>query len=104
MKMDCNGELQYYLGFVNQSVDKEEWPVNILESNAQHRFANNAICMIGHEISHAYDPQGAQYDENGNVADWWTEEDYEEFERRAAKNAEWFDQVIAFDDGEDRRL
>ena len=83
--MDCDGELQYYLGFVNQSVDKEEWPVNILESNAQHRFANNAICIhagflgdsvwrsdmsieekngtlgcvIGHEISHAYDPQGA---------------------------------------------
>ena len=31
--------------------------------------------MIGHEISHHFDDQGAKYDENGRLADWWTPED-----------------------------
>ncbi|MCD7905323.1 MAG: M13 family metallopeptidase [Clostridiales bacterium] len=36
--------------------------------------------MIGHEISHAFDSSGAQYDENGNASNWWTEEDKAKFE------------------------
>jgi putative endopeptidase len=34
---------------------------------------------IGHEISHAFDDQGAQYDGDGNLRDWWTKEDHENF-------------------------
>ena len=30
--------------------------------------------VIGHEISHAFDSTGAQYDKDGNLANWWTEE------------------------------
>ena len=35
--------------------------------------------VIGHEISHAFDNNGARCDENGNLANWWTEEDYKKF-------------------------
>lgn len=38
--------------------------------------------IIGHEISHAFDINGAGYDENGNISSWWTEEDYKKFEEK----------------------
>ena len=40
--------------------------------------------VIGHELTHGFDDQGRQYDEKGNVRDWWTEADGREFEKRAA--------------------
>lgn len=41
--------------------------------------------IIGHEISHAFDVNGAQFDKDGNLANWWSEADYAEFKKRAAK-------------------
>jgi putative endopeptidase len=35
--------------------------------------------LIGHEISHAFDDQGAQYDGDGNLSNWWTKDDHEKF-------------------------
>ncbi len=35
--------------------------------------------VIGHEISHAFDNSGANFDENGNLKNWWTEEDFKAF-------------------------
>ncbi|OON84952.1 hypothetical protein BXO88_14895 [Oribacterium sp. C9] len=44
------------------------------------------LCMVvGHEISHAFDTTGAYYDKNGNLADWWQEEDKAKFKERVAK-------------------
>ncbi|GAB2944364.1 M13 family metallopeptidase [Hymenobacter coalescens] len=40
--------------------------------------------VIGHEMTHGFDDQGRQYDSEGNLRDWWTKEDGEEFMRRAA--------------------
>ena len=40
--------------------------------------------VIGHEISHAFDRQGAQFDKDGNMSMWWTEEDYKKFQERNA--------------------
>ena len=37
--------------------------------------------VIGHEISHAFDNNGAHFDEKGNLSDWWTKEDFEAFDR-----------------------
>lgn len=50
--------------------------------------------IIAHEITHAFDNNGAKFDENGNVADWWTPEDYAEFEKLC-------DKVIQFYDGQE---
>jgi endothelin-converting enzyme/putative endopeptidase len=38
---------------------------------------------IGHELTHAFDDEGRQYDGDGNLRDWWTKEDAEKFEKRA---------------------
>ncbi|MBR7017092.1 MAG: M13 family metallopeptidase [Lachnospiraceae bacterium] len=119
------GVQQIYLAEINRPVDPDIWSVTVLESNASYHQNENAFCIqagflgdavwrgdmsieekygklgcvIGHEISHAFDTNGAQHDENGNISDWWTEEDYRVFEERARKLADWFSGVAAFDDG-----
>ncbi|UOR05074.1 M13 family metallopeptidase [Hymenobacter aerilatus] len=40
--------------------------------------------VMGHEMTHAFDDQGRQYDSEGNLRDWWTKADGEEFTKRAA--------------------
>ena len=40
--------------------------------------------VIGHEISHGFDDQGAQYDEKGNLRDWWTKDDHKKFAKKTA--------------------
>lgn len=47
--------------------------------------------IIAHEITHAFDNNGAKFDENGNAADWWTEQDYAEFEKRCEKMVDFYD-------------
>lgn len=49
--------------------------------------------VIGHEISHAFDNNGAQFDENGNLFNWWTEKDYEGFQVSTQKMIEQFDGI-----------
>ena len=49
--------------------------------------------VIGHEISHAFDNNGAQFDENGNLANWWTERDYANFKDLTKKMIEQFDGI-----------
>ncbi|WP_412031678.1 M13-type metalloendopeptidase [Metamycoplasma buccale] len=49
--------------------------------------------VIAHEISHAFDNNGANFDENGNMANWWTKEDKENFDLKAQKMIKLFDQV-----------
>ena len=46
---------------------------------------------IGHEISHSFDDQGAQFDAHGRLSDWWTKEDREHFEASGAKLARQYD-------------
>ena len=50
--------------------------------------------VIGHEISHAFDTNGAQYDKDGAKKNWWTDEDRAAFEKRVAKLIEWYDGFI----------
>ncbi len=53
--------------------------------------------IIGHEISHAFDTNGAQFDKNGAFSSWWTREDYAAFQARAAKLAAWYDGFIPWE-------
>lgn len=48
-------------------------------------------CVIGHEISHAFDNNGAQMDEFGNINNWWTEADYASFQEKTNLMVEQFD-------------
>lgn len=49
--------------------------------------------VIGHEISHAFDNNGAKCDENGNLNNWWTEEDFKRFEERTHAMIDEFDGI-----------
>lgn len=49
--------------------------------------------VIGHEISHAFDSNGAKCDENGNINDWWTEDDFKRFDAKVEKMVEQFDGI-----------
>lgn len=51
-------------------------------------------CVIAHEITHAFDNNGAMFDAQGNVSNWWTEEDYAAFQSLCQ-------QVVAFYDGQE---
>ncbi|WP_280253699.1 M13 family metallopeptidase [Nocardia abscessus] len=47
--------------------------------------------VIGHEIGHGFDDQGAKYDGDGNMVDWWTDEDRAEFGKRTTALIEQYD-------------
>ena len=49
--------------------------------------------VIGHEISHAFDTNGAKFDEKGNLKDWWLEEDFKAFEELTKAMTEQFDGI-----------
>lgn len=49
--------------------------------------------VIGHEVSHAFDNNGAQFDEFGNMKKWWTDQDYAEFKKRTQKEIDLFDGI-----------
>ena len=49
--------------------------------------------VIGHEISHAFDSNGAKCDENGNINNWWTEDDFKRFDAKVQQMIEQFDGI-----------
>lgn len=49
--------------------------------------------VIAHEISHAFDNNGAKFDENGSLSNWWTEQDLESFNKKAEDMITLFDGV-----------
>ena len=49
--------------------------------------------VIGHEISHAFDNNGSHFDENGNLFDWWKEEDFKRFEEKTKDMIAQFDGI-----------
>jgi putative endopeptidase len=52
--------------------------------------------VIGHEITHSFDDQGALFDARGQLANWWTKEDFAHFEASGAQLAAQFDQYEPF--------
>jgi len=54
--------------------------------------------IIGHEISHSFDTEGAEFDSTGRLRNWWTPADFEHFSASAARLASQFDQYHPFPD------
>lgn len=101
-------QYQFQLAKLNKPVDRTEWgttpstvtayynpsfneivfPAGILQFPYFDFSADDAInyggigMVIGHEMTHAFDDQGAQYDKDGNVKNWWTKEDYDKFKTK----------------------
>ena len=49
--------------------------------------------VIGHEISHAFDSNGAKCDEHGNINNWWTEDDFKRFDKKVQNMIAQFDGI-----------
>jgi putative endopeptidase len=99
--------------------DRTLWAMPAHEVNAYYKFNDNSVnfpagiltspffspessdvanlggigTLIGHEISHAFDNNGARFDENGNMKNWWTESDASEFEKRTEAMVKLFDGI-----------
>jgi endothelin-converting enzyme/putative endopeptidase len=54
--------------------------------------------VIGHVMGHAFDDQGSKYDPDGNINDWWTDQDREEFTERTQRLIDQFASFQVFDD------
>jgi putative endopeptidase len=83
----------YYNPVLNEIV----FPAGILQPPAFDVNAVDAVnygaigVVIGHEISHGFDDEGAQYDFLGRLRNWWTEKDLKDFQARGACVADQFD-------------
>lgn len=99
------------LNKLGKPIDKSEWFMTPQTVNAYYNPVNNEIVfpaailqppffnmeaddavnyggiggVIGHEIGHGFDDQGAKYDGSGNLRNWWTEQDKGQFQARGAK-------------------
>lgn len=104
---------------LSQPVDREEWGMSAATVNAYYSGLMNIIvfpaailqapfysinqsssanyggigAVIAHEISHAFDNNGAKFDENGNLHNWWTEEDLTQFQSLAQAMIDEFDGI-----------
>jgi putative endopeptidase len=111
---------------LHKPVDRTEWYITPQTYNAYYNPSNNEIVLpaaifilpgiddaqiddavvygyaagttIGHELTHGFDDQGRQFDERGNLKEWWTREDADEFTKRAAGIVKQFNDYIAVGD------
>ncbi|RFP12699.1 M13 family peptidase [Duganella sp. BJB475] len=85
--------------YYNPELNEIVFPAVILQPPFFNADADDAVnygaigAVIGHEISHGFDDQGAQYDGDGNLRDWWTKADHKNF---AAKSKMLVKQYNAF--------
>lgn len=49
--------------------------------------------IIGHEISHAFDNSGCKFDSDGNLVDWWTQDDYSKFKEKTQKVRDFYSKI-----------
>lgn len=74
--------------YYNPSMNEIVFPAGILQFPYFDLDADDAInyggigMVIGHELTHAFDDQGAQFDKDGNVKNWWSKEDYVKFKAK----------------------
>lgn len=104
---------------MDKPVDKEEWFMTPQTVNAYYSPLTNEICfpagilqppffdinaddaqnygaigvVIGHEMTHGFDDSGRKYDKNGNLVNWWTKEDEEQFKLLTDRLEKQFDDV-----------
>lgn len=90
----------YYNPVMNEIV----FPAAILQPPFFNADADDAINyggiggVIGHEFSHGFDDQGSQFDGQGNLNNWWSDEDRKLFEERTAKLVDQFNGFQVVDD------
>lgn len=90
--------------YYNPSTNEICFPAGILQkpffdSNADDAFNYGAIgVVIGHEMTHGFDDQGRHYDKNGNMKDWWTDSDAQQFAQRTRVLSDYFSGISVLPD------
>ncbi|WP_153558359.1 M13 family metallopeptidase [Roseimaritima sediminicola] len=90
--------------YYNPTMNEIVFPAAILQPPFFNMAADDAVnyggigAVIGHELSHGFDDKGSQYDGAGNLRDWWTPEDREEFEKRAQGLVEQYNNFQPLED------
>jgi putative endopeptidase len=115
----------YQMNKLGKPVNRDEWDMTPQTYNAYYNPSNNEIVMpagiftvpgyrdeelddalvygyaaastVGHEITHGFDDEGRQYDERGNLRNWWTKKDEEEFNKRAHVLVNQFNNIVVVD-------
>jgi putative endopeptidase len=91
--------------YYNPTFNEVVFPAAILQPPFFNLSADPAVnygaigAVIGHEMGHGFDDQGAKSDGTGNLRDWWTPKDKAAFEALTAKLATQFDGFCPFDEG-----
>ncbi|MGJ8693685.1 MAG: M13 family metallopeptidase [Thalassotalea sp.] len=89
--------------YYNPTVNEIVFPAAILQPPFFNMAADDAAnyggigAVIGHEMGHGFDDQGSKYDHQGNLKNWWTEQDLAEFTRRGKNLVTQFNQYQVFD-------
>ncbi|MES2838243.1 MAG: M13 family metallopeptidase [Bacteroidota bacterium] len=89
--------------YYNPSKNEIAFPAGIMQAPAFDEnapdFVNYASigAVIGHELTHGFDDQGSQYDEKGNLKNWWTEEDKAKFNAKTKLLVEQYNAFVAVD-------
>jgi putative endopeptidase len=119
-------QTEYGIAKLNKPVDRTEWFMTPQTYNAYYNPSNNEMVLpaaafilpgiddsqiddaivygyaagstIGHELTHGFDDEGRQFDERGNLKEWWTPEDAAEFKKRAERIVKQFNDYIATGD------
>jgi predicted metalloendopeptidase len=117
-------EVHRELAKIGKPLDKQEWQMTPPTVNAYYEPTENNInfpagilqppfydfkaddalnfggmgAVIGHELTHGFDDQGALFDAEGNLHDWWTPEDQKAFKERTQCIVDEYDQFVAVDD------
>ncbi len=89
--------------YYNPSLNEIVFPAGILQYPYFDPNADDAInyggigMVIGHELTHAFDDQGAQFDKEGNLKNWWTKADYEKFKTKTQLLIDRYDSFTVLD-------
>ena len=89
--------------YYNSRNNEIVFPAGILQSPFYNFSADDAVnyggigAVIGHEMTHGFDDQGRQFDADGNLRDWWTEKDAEQFKMKADKVVEEYSAFTVVD-------
>ena len=96
--LECNAFYNNTDNSINMIVGMMGSPFYYSDMPVEELYASLGAFWIGHEISHAFDSNGAQYDLEGNLNNWWPEEDYAGFNARVKKMDEYLDGILIMDD------
>ncbi|MBS1568395.1 MAG: M13 family metallopeptidase [Bacteroidetes bacterium] len=83
--------------YYNPSLNEVVFPAGILQPPFFNADADDAInyggiiAVIGHELTHGFDDQGAKFDGHGNLVNWWTDQDKANFDTLAQRMIKYYD-------------